>query len=315
MPKIITITLNTAIDNIIEIGDFKIGAVVKAKSYLVQSGKGINVSRTVASLNNLTLSLGFVGEKEHDFFNQLESPSLRIDLHNVDGSTRTNVTILDSKHNLIIHTRSSGYSLNNTHISYILEKLKAILEKGDIVAISGSVPNKGVTKAYPKIIKLCHDRGIRVILDSNGPALFEGIKAKPFVVKPNIEELESLTSSALKTEAQIVFAAKSINDLGVEYVFVSIGDKGIIVSKRDTPGYWKVYIADSLSNFSGMEIGCGDAMVGAISVGLLNNLDNEHLIRIAIGCATANLYAKVPGKISKVLSKKFSNRAIVKYMN
>lgn len=314
MSKIITITLNTAIDNITEIDKFKIGSVVKATALRVQSGKGINVSRAIASLNNSTIALGFVGTKELNFFNELNSKKFKVRLLPVEDTTRMNVSIIDSKYNLIIHTRALGYKLKEIDIEQLIKKMATILKKDDIVVISGSIPNKEVSNAYYKIIHYCKTKEVKIILDSSGTALKIGIKAIPDIIKPNLEELQELAKQKISSESQIVSAAKKLNAGGIKLVIVSNGAKGIIATQKDETGYWKAFLKHKPSKFKGLEIGCGDSLIAGISIGLLKSENIESLLKLAIGCATANLFTKTPGLIKESLVKRFANTAIIKHL-
>ena len=65
-----------------------------------------------------------------------------------------------------------------------------------------------------------------MVLDVDGEALRQGIKALPNVIKPNIHELSELVGRELKELDEIVAAAREINRQGVEIVLVSMGAKG-----------------------------------------------------------------------------------------
>lgn len=313
MPKVITVTLNTAIDNIVEIEDFHIGAVVKGSSYLVQSGKGINVARACSSLQIPTIAFGFVGENDANFFKELDSDLLSIKLTPTDGKTRMNISLLDSNHNLIVHTRTNGYHLKSTQIKSMMNEVGHLVSKGDVVILSGSIPNPEISNAYYQLIKSCKKLGGTVILDASGKELKEGLKAFPDIVKPNVEELEIALSQRLSSEQEVAGGAKMLNEAGIAQVFVSMGSEGVIFTKKGNPGYWKGYINEKLSGYPGMEIGCGDSMVAGIAAKMLKNSGAEDLLKFAVGSATANLFAKSPGKLNRSIVNKFAKLTQVKY--
>lgn len=314
MPRIVTITLNTAIDNIVEIGEFKLGSVVKGDSYLTQSGKGINVARATSSLGLETLALGFVGRPDYDFFKEVDSSLLSIGLSPVDGKTRMNISLLDVNHNLIIHTRTKGYLLTAKVINLFIANLRSIISSKDIMIISGSIPNAQVSNAYFKIIQAGKRAGALVILDASGPELVKGLEAKPDVIKPNLEELQTIVSKELSSENEIVAAAKQLNLRGITKVFVSMGSKGVILTEMNTDGYWKAQIKERLTHFTGMEIGCGDSMVAGIAFELSRSAGINQLLQSAVGCGTANLFAKSPGQISKSVVAKYRKQVMIEHI-
>jgi len=74
-----------------------------------------------------------------------------------------------------------------------LEKLLLLVEKQDfdIIVLCGSLPSGVEGSAYGKIIKRIrqHNENIRFILDCDGEALKQGVKAVPYLIKPNRAEL------------------------------------------------------------------------------------------------------------------------------
>src|SRR3990167_156182 len=97
MQKIITVTLNTAIDHIIEVPSFTLGKTHRSKNdEAFPSGKGINVTRTLNVLGKKAVAMGFVGRSSLNFFKTLDSDLCSMQLTVVDGETRRNISIIDS---------------------------------------------------------------------------------------------------------------------------------------------------------------------------------------------------------------------------
>jgi 1-phosphofructokinase family hexose kinase len=316
MKKVITICLNTAIDNIVEIENFECGIVTNSKySKYYPSGKAINTARTIASYGENVLALGFVGEAELPFFKSLNSRNLHISLKKAIGRTRTNITLIDKNHELIIHVRGSGYKLTKNELLEIMTELSLVASQDDIVVISGSIPPGLPLSSFKQIILHCKKLGLKVILDSSGKFLKNAISALPYVLKPNMEELKELFGMNISSESEIVSATKQLNNLGIELVFVSNGSEGVILTKRNQEGYWKANVKLEDVKYKGEEIGCGDAMVGGISIGLKNNYDIDSLLRIAVSCGAANLLKEGPGVCNKMdISKFFKNVSVIKKM-
>ena len=308
MAKIISINLNSAIDNHIVIDKFKLGNIIRAKqSLLFASGKAINSTRTISCLKQYVTAFCFVGKNEAHFYDQLKSKYIKLNLHYVDGITRSNITVVDSNHNLIIHLQTNGYKLSEKLLRPFTNQLEKLISVGDIVIISGGLPN-GITDDYYKIlIEFCNKKGSKVVFDSSGKYLKKGIDGNPFVIKPNVAELEELSGKKISSLSGIIKEAKKLNKKGIELVFISRGEQGVILTKRGQAGYWTANVKLSSMKHEGDEIGCGDAMIGGIAISLSKSNKIEDILKMAVACGAANILSKGPGicKLSnvKILSK------------
>jgi 1-phosphofructokinase family hexose kinase len=294
--KIIAITLNSAVDKIIRIEKIKSRHVIESDEHFAfPSGKAMNSAKTLESLETKVTGICFVGENDYNFFSQLNSSHIKLKLFKVFGNTRNNITLIDRNHSLIAHLKTSGYTLSEIDLEYLYAALNKIVKSNDIIILSGSLPRGVPVNSYRTLIEYFNKKGSKVVFDSSKLFLKEGIKAKPYLAKPNIKELADITNGTFSREKDIVNAAKAINRMGIEFVFVSRGAKGVIVTQNNRSGYWIGGLKSRLDNIQGNEIGCGDAMVGGISFGLYHNYDTENLINIAVATGTANLLKMGPG--------------------
>jgi 1-phosphofructokinase len=269
MAQIFSIVLNTAIDNIIEIEKFEKGIVTSAiYSKYYPSGKAVNSARTIASINENVTVHGFVGKSESDFFSSLNSTNLKMNLAKIKGRTRTNITLIDSNHELVLHTRTKGYLLTKNDFSVLCIKLSKIIKTGDVVILSGSIPEGISVNSFAKIIMICKSKNAKVIFDSSKSFLKSAIPYQPFAIKPNLDELSELVGRQLKTKSEIIEASSYLNHQGIEMVFVSNGAEGVILMTKGSNIYWTASLNLRQKRFNGEEIGCGDAMVGGIAVAI-----------------------------------------------
>lgn len=300
MSSIITITLNTSVDIIMKLDIFERGMVSNAiSSKYYPAGKGINVSRAVACSDQKTTALGFVGRLESLFFNNLNNTYLSVRLLEVPGQTRSSVTLIDTRHGLIAHIRGNGFLISQENISDLLQNLRSIITSDDVVVIAGSIPPGCTIDNLSSIIQVCSDLGAKVICDVNGKLLKEILPSQPYAVKPNLEELVELSGRNFQSEAEIITAAKQLNEYGIELVFVSLGANGAILTKRNVTGYWKAISLMNISDYEGEEIGSGDAMVAGISIGITRNNKPEELLRLGVTFGTANLLIEGPGIVDQ----------------
>ena len=101
-------------------------------------------------------------------------------------------------------------------------------KENSLVVLSGSVPSGVNSSIYGDIIKEVKGKGGKVILDAEGELLMQGIKAGPYLVKPNVEELEKAFGIKIKNEIELIETAKKVLEYGVKYVVISQGSEGSI---------------------------------------------------------------------------------------
>lgn len=303
--KMITVTVNTAIDLFLEVeGMGRRDNLIANSSAEFVCGKGINVARTIESLGHPVLCLGFAGKQSMPLFEAAASRGLRTDLIAVEGKTRTNLTLLDTQARRETHIRTQGFSVTAEDCRKLAEKLDASAAAGDIVIFSGSLPPGAPWDLYRSLMDRCRRRRATVILDTSGSGLHEGLKAEPYLIKPNRQELEEIAGRALPDDRALVGAARTLIDQGVTWVYVSCGEEGLVVVGRETA------IKASVNGDFGRvvsTVGCGDAMVGGLAVALFDGLDPAETIRIGIACGTANLYSREPGAIDRASMAEIMN--------
>ena len=72
-----------------------------------------------------------------------------------------------------------------------------------IVVLAGSLPVNAPADTYRVWGDACREKGAKVMLDSDGAGMVEGVKAKPFLIKPNSEELSHLMGRALDSQQEM----------------------------------------------------------------------------------------------------------------
>lgn len=283
---IITVTLNPAIDKTIEIDEFKIGNVNRIVSTRVDvGGKGINVSKVIKELQHKSLALGFLGGGSGNQIKKyLDDSNIRNDFLTVKGETRTNLKIIDKVNNTHTDINENGPSVTLSDITNMKEKIIEYCEEKSLVVLSGSVPSGINSSIYAEIIKDIKNKGGKVILDADGDMLMQGMKSGPYLVKPNIDELEKAFGISIDNENKIIETSKKILEYGVKHVVISLGGEGSMFISRD-----KIAKVAGLQVEVKSTVGAGDSMVAAMAVAIENNYDFEETIKLACATSTANV--------------------------
>ena len=280
---IYTITLNPALDRTLwiqKVRDDVSNRILEEKSFA--GGKSVDVSKVLKNLGVDNIALGFVGGfAGRELEGRLLNEGIETDFVRVSGETRTNIIIHETDTGKQLAFNARGPEIKPDELMQFIEQLEK-LPCGDVVAIGGSIPLGVSPEIYRKIISLVKKCQAKVVLDVDGEALRQGIKALPNVIKPNIHELSELAGRELKGLDDVVTAARSINQQGVEIVLVSMGAKGILLVSDD-----QQYLAVPPNVNVESTIGAGDSSVAGFIFGLVQGKDLKQCLIYAVAAGTA----------------------------
>lgn len=219
-------------------------------------GKGINVSRVLCSLGVKTKALGFLaGRNGRWLTDMLVKEGVPSDFINIEGETRINVKVNSKDGETAFNL--DGPVILQEHLEMLYEKLDR-LEASDILVLGGSI-GRSSKDLYKKII-LRYGQKFLCCLDAKGEALKEGVKAKPFLIKPNKEEFEDLIGRKVEL-SEVPELGKSVQEkYGISYVLISLGADGACLV---TPAgvYQDRYTEFSRSVVS--TVGAGDTLLAS----------------------------------------------------
>ena len=175
---IVTVTLNTAIDRVLEVEHFAIGEHLPASEVSrFPAGKGVNLSRGLAQLGRDSIATGFAGAGESSQFEQLlkkGGPGRAVcQLLAVRGATRENITILDPVNHTDTHIRTAGFEATRQDVQRVVSKLGLLAREGAFVVFSGSLPPGMTPLDLDTLIYVALGGGAKVVLDLSGKLLAE----------------------------------------------------------------------------------------------------------------------------------------------
>ncbi|MGE5607296.1 MAG: 1-phosphofructokinase [Bacteroidota bacterium] len=284
---IITITLNPAVDKTVEIADFQVGTVNRVSAVRYDAGgKGINVSKVIQSLGGNSKAVGILGGNSGNFIKEfLEHNGIENDFLFIKGETRTNLKIVDYIKKTNTDINEPGPEVSHEDMAILKQRVINNLAQKSVVVFSGSVPvnvDKGI---YGRWFSAAQQQGAITVLDADGELLRHGIAAGPFLVKPNIHELESFFGTEIGDVGEAERLARSlIHDYGIEQVVVSLGEKGAIFLNEQCS-----VLAHGINVEVKSTVGAGDSMVAALAYSLEQGYDFEQAIRLAVAAGTANV--------------------------
>jgi len=185
-----TVTLNPAIDVILEISNLKINHYNKVlNAHTTSGGKGINVSKAVRGYGRETIAIGFLGGGRGRMIEEeLREMGITTNFWHIEEKTRSNTIISDRK--AAQHTLLSEPGPKITE--YDLEMLKSIFYRAmsqcSVVTLSGSLPRGVPVNIYGDLISIAKERKVKAILNTSGEQFIKGLEKKPFLAKPDLEK-------------------------------------------------------------------------------------------------------------------------------
>lgn len=279
---IYTCTITPSIDYTVYLPEFHAGTLNRSKEvYYYPGGKGINVSRVLHRLGSKSIALGFAGGFTGSYLlDVLNSEGITTDFIHIDEITRINVKIKSEEESEL---NGPGPIVNISEQKKLLSKLQ-YLSKNDWFVLAGSLPNTIQDAFYQDIAKICDKKGVHFVLDTSGPSLKKLIDTRPFLIKPNKQELGELFDTEITNEQDVMFYAKKLVNKGIEHVIVSLGGKGAILVTKD-----QVLIADAPKGTVINTVGAGDSLVSGFIASYIESNDLKEAFRfgVAAGSATA----------------------------
>lgn len=281
---IYTLTLNPSIDYVLRIEQFDDGQTIRSKSEeKYPGGKGIMVSKLLKNLGAKSINIGFLGGFTGEFIkNKLENLGIDEEFTKISDDSRINVKL---KYDTETEINAQGPQIKEEEIEDFLNYLDD-LEEDDFVIISGSIPKSLGDDFYRVIVNLLEMNNVRFALDTSGKKLFKLSSYKPFLVKPNKDELSEIFEDKIDSNEKIVKYARKLIDQGSENVIVSLGKDGSMFVDNNI-AYKAKPIEGKLIN----SVGSGDSMVAGYIYGYMKGLSKIDSYKLAIACGSATAFS------------------------
>lgn len=282
---IYTLTLNPAIDYVVQLnGSLLPGKINRSGSEAYQfGGKGINVSNVLRTLDMDTTALGFIAGFTGDCLEQgLQSMGLSTRfIRLAQGYTRINVKVKGAEETEI---NGSGPVITPSDMDRLYRQLDG-LSRDDVLVLSGSVPGCLSKDTYAGILARLADQQILSAVDASGDLLLHTLPYRPFLIKPNRQELEEVFGMALHTDEAVAACAKKLQEQGARNVLVSLAGQGALLLDETGRTHRVACPKGQVVN----SVGAGDSMVAGFLAGWLKSGDYGYALRLgtAAGSATA----------------------------
>ena len=305
MANVATITLNAAYDLVGRLKRIELGEVNTVETLgLFPAGKGINVAKVLKDLGVDVAVGGFLGQDNvGDFEAMFHKQGLNDKFQRVAGKTRINVKITETEAD-VTDLNFLGYEISAADWQTFVQNSLAYCQQFDIVAVCGSLPRGVTPELFADWLKALHQAGVKVVLDSSNAALTAGLRAQPWLVKPNHRELEAWIGHALPSLEDIIAAAKKLKAQGIANVIISMGAQGSVwlsdnaIVRAQPPKCENVVST----------VGAGDSMVAGLIYGLSKNFSQAETLAFASAVSAfavtqSNVGVSDPALLTPILNK------------
>ncbi|MFT8321096.1 MAG: hexose kinase [Bacillus sp. (in: firmicutes)] len=295
---IYTVTLNTAIDRILYVEN----QLTRKKNNVINSigydigGKATHVSVVLAKMKIDNIATGFIGEHHSALLlSMLQSHQVKSNFIVQKGCrTRESTVIVDDSGNGSFMMTEKGFEISESSHIKLVNYLQENVKKGDLIVFAGSPPSGYSIDNYRQLLETVTKKGGLLVIDAAKEFLREAIKQKPYLIKPNEDELNELIGKSLTKDHEYIEEIIKLHQKGVEVVVISLGKKGSFIGFAQQ--YFKVTppVVEEVN-----DTGCGDAFVGGMVAGLTK--DTEDILN-AVRFATAVSALKATQKTSSIPS-------------
>lgn len=304
---ILVINLNASIDKRYEMENIEKGTVMRAKSVEnTPGGKGLHVANVATILKEECIATGLLGGKSGEFIEEkLKDYGIKQDFVKIKGETRECLAFITDD---LVQTEilEPGPEVSEKEKQIFIDKYKEFIKDSDVIVASGSVQRNVSQDFYRNLIELANAQGKKFLLDTSGELLKEGIKGKPYFIKPNRDEIEGLTGRKINSIRDAINEIKEFQKRGIKFVAISLGEQGSIAGCEGK--FYKVTVPKVKAV---NPVGSGDSYVAGIAVSIKRGYDVIDTLKYASACGTANAVEKETGCVKEERVNQFFNDIIV----
>lgn len=282
---ITTICMNPSFDKTVEIDTLQVGQVNRIGNARIDlGGKGINVAVVAERLGLDVQCLGIMGKDGSEELTALiGKENLKHFFQVIPGHVRTNTKIVSKTGQGVTELNEPGPVVDQEILESFFRMAQEKTSDSDVIVLTGSLPPGCPEGTYRDLLKILE--GKKCILDTEGKELELAAKgACPYLIKPNLKEMEATLGMELRTMRTIRDAALIFIRLGVQHAVVSMGEMGAMYVSAE-----KTLFAPALRVETRSTVGAGDAMIGGMLLGYEKEKNMAKAFRYGIAAGAASV--------------------------
>ena len=300
--KIITLTLNPAFDIHCDIPDF--APYHENLAHITSSdagGKGINISRALCENGVENLAFAILGDGNGASFEQaLVRDEINFRKLTVKGRIRENITC----HTVgVPETRISfeGFSVEEGQLDQVFDLLAGEVNCDTVVTFTGRAPSGAEMPEIKAFLNRFVQRGARLVIDSRSFSLADLREMRPWLIKPNQEEISGYLGREITGLEQAAAAAEQLHRDGIANVMISLGAQGALLACEEG-----VFVAAAPAVDVCSTVGAGDSMIAGFLAAEAVGAQAGERLRTAVAygsaaCMTPGTRPPRPADIARLL--------------
>jgi 1-phosphofructokinase/tagatose 6-phosphate kinase len=286
---IITVTLNAAIDKSLSVPNFRLGRRHRTvEQRTMAGGKGVNVARTLKSLDVPVIATGFAGGPTGTrIVEQLTEGSILNDFVRIREESRTNTAVLDPTTGIQTEINERGPAVTPKELELFTDKLLYLARGADIVVFAGSLPRGLDPDVYAMLIRECRKAGVLTIIDADGEPLRHAVRAEPDVISPNVLEAEELVGHEFNDDEDRVIAVGEMVDLGAREAIMTMPDGCVACLRLDGQRrHFRVLVEPREAVAA---VGAGDAFLAGYVAARYGGRDAADCLAFGVACGAESV--------------------------
>jgi 1-phosphofructokinase/tagatose 6-phosphate kinase len=281
---IITVTLNAAIDRTVAVPNFRLGHRHRAvESRTVAGGKGINVARALKLLGRPVIATGFAGGPTGSrLLEQLRDESVLTDFTRIAAESRINLAVIDPTSGEQTEINERGPAVSPEEVEVFVSRLGYLAEGAKLCVLAGSLPPGAGEGLYARLVKELGERGVVVVLDAEGDAMLEGLRAGASIVTPNEREAEELVGQEFADRADLVTGLTELVRLGADEAAITGPDGCVAVVGENADRRFLEVRTEPLDPVS--TVGSGDAFLAGYVAARYEDRPVDECLAYGVAC-------------------------------
>jgi 1-phosphofructokinase/tagatose 6-phosphate kinase len=281
---ILTVTLNAAIDRTVAVPNFRLSHRHRSvESRTVAGGKGINVARALNLLGRPVIATGFVGGPTgRRVLEQLHDESVLTDFIPIAAETRINLAVIDPTSGEQTEINERGPAVSPEEVQKLFDRIAYLAGGAKLCVLAGSVPPGAGDDLYARLIADLNRRGVPVVLDAEGEAMLEGVRAGASMVTPNEAEAEELVGQEFADSGDLAQGLRDLVRLGASEAAITRPDGCVAAVGGGNSRRLLEVRTEPLEPVS--TVGSGDAFLAGYVAGRYEGRSPEDCLAYGVAC-------------------------------
>lgn len=291
--RVVCVSPNTSTDRVSIVDGFELGGTFRTVASFDQAGgSGSHAASVVVELGGDALAIVATGGGNAARWERAATrqrlPFASVDLR---AENRSSFVLVDRQLGKVAEVVDPGPELEAGEAAQLKDLVERHVGDAALLVLSGSLPPGVPDDFYAECIELARAGGRRTLVDTHSRPLREALAARPWAIKPNLDELHQLMGTTRSTMAERIDAARRLVRESVDTVLLSMEAEGLLLATAEA--VWHLLppaVPVTLPGSTGINpVGCGDALVGAFARQWAASRDLIESARWGLAAAHVNL--------------------------